>query len=75
MREVDEMLVSAGPGMHFELDEAMIQGRKQLVWKNVSPPHLQADISNPATSGVSSCNASRCSATDLFSRPRQQTAK
>lgn len=57
MREVDEMLVTAGPGTHFELDYAMIQGRKQLVWKNVSSPLFSADISNPATSGVSSCNA------------------
>lgn len=36
MPEVDRMLVEAGPGTHFELDYEMIQGRKQLVWKNVS---------------------------------------
>lgn len=36
MAEVDRMLVNAGPGTHFELGEAEIQGRTQLVWKNVS---------------------------------------
>lgn len=38
MAEVDRMLVEAGPGTHFELAEETIQGRKQLVWKNVSIP-------------------------------------
>lgn len=70
MAEVDRLLVTAGPGTHFELDEAVIHGRKQLIWKNVSdPPGLFQGApltrhSNREISGASSSSDCGCLPTD-----------